>query len=93
MINGYTTEQKRRHTLDMRENYQRILASFKATGYDEGFIVGFAESYTKHLTEAGIVDKAEVDRLVTEKLIAKGFSAMEINDALSPQAEEDEVPQ
>jgi len=27
VINGYTTEQKRRHAYDMRENYQRILAS------------------------------------------------------------------
>jgi predicted transposase/invertase (TIGR01784 family) len=32
----YTTEQKRRHAYDMRENYQRILASFKATDFDEG---------------------------------------------------------
>jgi predicted transposase/invertase (TIGR01784 family) len=36
VIKGYTTEQKQRHAYDMRENYQRILASFKATGYDEG---------------------------------------------------------
>jgi hypothetical protein len=36
VINGYTTEQKRRHAYDMRENYQRILASFKATDFDEG---------------------------------------------------------
>ena len=31
VINGYTTEQKRRHAYDMRENYQRILAGFKVT--------------------------------------------------------------
>jgi predicted transposase/invertase (TIGR01784 family) len=36
VINGYTTEQKRRHAYDMRENYQRILASYKATDFDEG---------------------------------------------------------
>jgi hypothetical protein len=35
VINGYTTEQKRRHAYDMRENYQRILASYKATDSDK----------------------------------------------------------
>ena len=42
MIKGYTTEQKQRHAYDMRENYQRILASFKATGFDEGLAEGEA---------------------------------------------------
>ena len=40
VINGYTTEQKRRHAYDMRENYQRILASYKATDFDEGLAKG-----------------------------------------------------
>ena len=43
VINGYTTEQKRRHAYDMRENYQRILASYKATDFDEGKAEGEAK--------------------------------------------------
>ena len=42
MINGYTTEQKRRHAYDMRENYQHILASYKATGFDKALAEGEA---------------------------------------------------
>ena len=42
MINGYTTEQKRRHAYDMRENYQRNLASYKATGLAECLAEGEA---------------------------------------------------
>ena len=40
VINAFTTEQKRRHAYDMRENYQRILASYKATDFDEGLAKG-----------------------------------------------------
>ena len=42
VINGYTTEQKRRHAYDMRENYQRNLASYKATGLAECLAEGEA---------------------------------------------------
>jgi predicted transposase/invertase (TIGR01784 family) len=59
---GYTTEQKRRHAYDMRENYQRILASFKRTGYDEGKSEGKAEG------------KAEI----ALSMKTKGFTAEQI---------------
>ena len=55
MIKGYTTEQKRRHAYDMRENYQRILASYRATDFDEGL----AEGEVKRNLEVARAMKAE----------------------------------
>lgn len=62
VIKGYTTEQKRRHAYDMRENYQRIIASFKAEGFDEGKAEG----------------KAERNFEVARTMKAKGFSVEQI---------------
>ena len=59
VINGYTAEQKRRHAYDMRENYQRILASFKATGFDEGLAEGEARGEVKRNLEVARAMKAE----------------------------------
>jgi predicted transposase/invertase (TIGR01784 family) len=57
VINGYTTEQKRRHAYDMRENYQRILASYKATDFDEGKLEGKLEDAQNMKTEGLPLDQ------------------------------------
>lgn len=54
----------------MRENYQRILASFKATGYDEGLAKGEAKGKAEGKEEG----KLEVAR----KMKARGYSAEQI---------------
>ena len=71
MIKGYTTEQKRRHAYDMRENYQRILASFKATDFAEGKLEGKLEDAQKMKAKGYPVEQiAEITGLDTARIQA-----------------------
>jgi predicted transposase/invertase (TIGR01784 family) len=72
VIKGYTTEQKRRHAYDMRENYQRIIASLKADGFDEGKSEGKIEGKIEGKTERNL----EIARTIK----AKGYSVEQIAD-------------
>jgi predicted transposase/invertase (TIGR01784 family) len=77
VINGYTTEQKRRHAYDMRENYQRILASYKATDFDEGKLEGKLEDARKMKAKGYSAEQiAEITGLDPAQIQALDFKGL-----------------